>query len=176
MHEIMYKLLRLRYLSIVLLFMCQSLELAAQSEPDRQVERYRSLFLHNRLNGGEFENWNKVPPTFPKGYYYQFAGKIRSDTAWTSEVDNPEMILGYLIGLGVEVEDAWFKGYDANCDEFSAAANTYLAIRLKSNKHSELLGKHGFQKTDRPSAPCPYNVIRYSFSKDSHLNKKKRNR
>lgn len=75
------------------------------------------------------------------------------------------MMLGYLLGKGIEIEDAWYKAYETRCGNSEVIVSSSLVIRVSSEKNKDLLIKHGFMKVDKPSAACPYNVIHYSFSR-----------
>jgi len=138
------------------------MQLIAQNMPADNIERYNSIFFYQSVKP-ESQDWEKEPPVFPNGHYYRFNGIVRNGTTYLQEVTRPDLILGYLLGQGIEIEDAWYRPYATHCGPLEVMVGSSLDIRIKSDKHNELLNKYGFVKAAKPSAGCPNNVIHYSF-------------
>lgn len=142
---------------LLLLLLVLTLDLFAQ--PNAATRSSESTFfqmvVENRVKV-ENENWLTDSLTFPPGIYYQFNRLTFSL--------NPELIMGYLFGKGVEIKEAWYRPSDNRCGVSEVMVSSSLLIRTTSKKKEQLLKKYGFVKTEEPNpGQCPYNVLHYVF-------------
>jgi hypothetical protein len=146
----------------ILLILGLPLQILAQDKPTEKEELYTSIFLSQSVEP-QAQDWEKEPPIFPSGYYYQFNGI--SIVGVAQEVTRPDLVLGYLIGQGIIIEDAWYRQRSTYCGFSEVIVGSSLAIRTESDKHNDLLKRYGFIKVERPLASCPSAVTHYSFNR-----------
>ena len=146
--------MRIFCLSLVLLLSCMTGKLAAQN---KQAETYFSIAFYQPVKF-KSENWFEHPPVFSTGHYYQFA-----DFYGENVFRSPLMLLGFLLGQGIELEEAWFRGHSTRCGYAETIVDSSLAIRVRTDKQAEALKKFGFVKTNQPAASCPNGVTHYFF-------------
>lgn len=116
-------------------------------------------------------NWEKNESSFSEGIYYEFVGDEASGEATSPRrIDQPDLILGYLFGNGVDVQEAWFKSYSSNCSPpgsnqaMDVIVPAKLIIRTASPINENKARKMGVERRSSPSiGTCAYQVRHYTF-------------
>jgi hypothetical protein len=148
---------------VLLLTVCSlPLQIFAQQPSEKKIHRYQQLFFIQPPTV-EIQNWTKEPVDFPEGYYYQFLGVKQEDKTILYPVNHPRLLLGYLLGQGIEIEEAWHRDDAPSCGIYEVIVSSSLAIRTLHDKHDDQLKALGFFKVDEPKADCPYTVYHYIF-------------
>ncbi len=119
----------------------------------------------------DYQNWEENHYEFKKGYYYNLSTIKRVGVKGfdMSDFDHQksDIILGYLLGKGIKIEEAWFRSADSSCGVLDVWVMPSLCIRLKNDSYSEYLATLGFLIVDGPVAQCPYSVKHYLFYYES---------
>jgi len=118
----------------------------------------------------ETQNWEEGEHAFPDGgAYYEYRGDAEQDTS-EKRLQSGEMLLGMLIGEGVELTDAWHKARRNSCSPpgskmaSSVIVRAVLIVRTEDATSEQLLRDLGFSPTDTPQiGHCAYDVTHYAF-------------
>ena len=156
--------MRIQRLLFVLLFILP-IAVYSQNKSMDIVDVYNKRLFYSPINI-EFPKEQNVNSSFPKGYYYYFRGIIRNDTTYLHEIKNPELIMGFLIGQGIQLEEAWFIGAETRCGIADVMVPSSLTIRVSKGDQSKSLKKFGFFSVEKPISGCSNHGIHYSFSKN----------
>ena len=145
---------------IFIIFRC-TIPALAQKTNDKIVEVYQEKFFLSQIQTSAFS----TPNSYPAGSYYGFIGITRNGITDIGGTKNPELLIGFLIGQGIDVEEAWYRGSLTRCDLADVMVPSSLTIRVRNNKQEELLKKFGFRKVDKPtSGGCSNsNLAHYDF-------------
>ncbi len=116
-------------------------------------------------------NWEKNENSFSDGVYYEFTGEETSEEASSSRrIEYPEVILGYLSGNGVDIQEAWFKSYSSSCSPpgsnqaMDVIVPAKLIIRVASPISENEARQMGVTRRSSPSmGTCAYQVRHYTF-------------
>lgn len=116
-------------------------------------------------------NWQKDAKSFSEGIYYEFTGGETSEEAASERrIEYPEVILGYLSGNGVDVQEAWFKSYSSSCSPpgsnqaMDVIVPAKLIIRVASPISENEARRMGVARRSSPSmGTCAYQVRHYTF-------------
>ena len=150
------------YVQLIVLASALSLASCRSTNPQRWWERFPPKI--------EFQNWETEKHTFPPGAYYRFVGEIlHTDSGTVYKRSQPyscELMLGYLLGAGIDIREAWYRGPESNCHGFQVMVDASLLIRLDHTTDQEKLERLGFEtvrSNDPGPGQCPYNVLHYIF-------------
>lgn len=98
------------------LFFVWSLALFAQTKVS-DSSFYYSTFFENEVEI-ESQNWVKDSLEFSSGHYYWFVGKVNRGKIvenLTLKYPHPMLILGFLLGQKIDVEEAWHRPFASSC-------------------------------------------------------------
>ncbi|ALJ00737.1 hypothetical protein [Rufibacter tibetensis] len=147
---------------LLLLILVSSISFAAlaQKRIDKAVEIYQEKFFLSLIIT---QDSNKVGG-YPVGNYYDFVGITRNGVTQIGGTNHPELIIGFLVGQGMNIEESWYREPLTRCDYAEVMVPSSLAIRVKSNAQEGLLKKLGFRKVEKPRDGCPNgSVVHYDF-------------
>lgn len=116
-------------------------------------------------------NWEKNENSFSEGVYYEYTGKETSEEAASPRrIDHPDLILGFLSGKGVDIQEAWFKSYSSSCSPpgsnqaMDVIVPAKLIIRVASPINESEARQMGVKRQSSPSmGTCAYQVRHYTF-------------
>lgn len=116
----------------------------------------------------EILNWEETRPSFAEGTYFWYSGPtvlaeaVEGDS--NSPMNSPEMILGYLFGLGIDVKEAWYKPGDSSCRDKPIFVQSAFVIRVRDSADKLLLQSMRFIQTKTPGiGRCAHYVRHYVF-------------
>jgi len=109
---------------------------------------------------------------FPPGSYYLMTGVqvpdplVKDGFIMLYSVPNVEMLLGYFIGKGVEMEEAWIFPPNSCNGLFQVETPMEILVRVSGNQSGTKLGELGFNKLENPTfQSCEGIFSHYTFTK-----------
>ncbi|MTI32276.1 hypothetical protein [Xanthovirga aplysinae] len=147
----------MKYILLVALCALFSFNCYAQNLSTEQVEEYYQLFFDGGVKV-EMQNWEKDSLELSSGHYYSFAENNAMN------ISSPNMILGFLIGKGLKIEEAWYRKNENSCGRMMVMVPSSLLIKASDDSQTDIFEKLGFKKSTNPSVGmCPYLVTHYIF-------------
>lgn len=155
--------------NLIIIIVCiQATSLSAQSLDSSLINDYyqKIIFANSEY---EIQNWMDENRELPEGIYYYFEGRINKTDGKNSvemiiHIRHQERIIGFLMALGIQLEEAWYRPHKSSCRGFDVGVPASLLIRVKTRFFDDSLEKLGFSYTEFPSiGNCPYDVRHYTF-------------